>query len=111
MLRKFGERAERYRGGELRAELLSAPEEWELAKSMAAFPETVAQAARELNPALLTTHLFELARTYASYYHDHPVLHNEDPALVVSRIRLAEAVRQVLACGMELVGVPFLEKM
>jgi arginyl-tRNA synthetase len=78
---------------------------------MAAFPETVAQAARELNPSLLTTHLFELARTYASYYHDHPVLHNEDPDLVVSRIRLAEAVRQVLACGMDLVGVPFLEKM
>jgi arginyl-tRNA synthetase len=111
MRRKFAERAESFRGGEFRAELLSAPEEWELAKSMAAFPDTVAQAARELNPALLATHLFELARTYASYYHDHPVLHNEDSALVVSRIRLAEAVRQVLACGMALIGVPFLEKM
>jgi arginyl-tRNA synthetase len=111
MLRKFAERAERFRAGELRAELLAAPEEWELIKSMAAFPETVAQAARELNPSLLATHLFELARTYASYYHDHPVLHNEDPALVVSRIRLAEAVRQVLACGMGLIGVPFLERM
>jgi len=111
MLRKFGERAERFRAGKLRAELLAAPEEWELIKSMAVLPETVAQAARELNPSLLTTHLFELARTYASYYHDHPVLHNEDPDLVVSRIHLAEAVRQVLACGMEMVGVPFLEKM
>jgi arginyl-tRNA synthetase len=111
MLRKFAERAERFRAGELRAELLSAPEEWELTKSMAAFPETVTQAARELNPSLLTTQLFELARAFASYYHDHPVLHNEDPGLVVSRIRLAEAVRQVLACGMALIGVPFLEKM
>jgi arginyl-tRNA synthetase len=88
-----------------------AGEEWELIKSMASFPETMAQAARELNPSLLTTHLFELARTYASYYHDHPVLHNEDADLVVSRIRLAEAVRRVLASGMALIGVPFLEKM
>jgi arginyl-tRNA synthetase len=111
MLRKFAERAAQFRAGQLRAELLSAPEEWELAKSMAAFPDTVAQAARELNPSLLTTHLFELARTYASYWHDVPVLHNEDADLVVSRIRLAEAVRQVLACGMGLIGVPFLEKM
>ncbi len=111
MLRKFAERAAQFREGVFRAELLTAPEEWELSKSMAAFPETVAQAARELNPALLTTHLFELARTYASYYHDHPVLHNEDPALVVSRIRLAEGVRQVLACGLSLIGVPFLERM
>lgn len=111
MLRKFAERAERFRGGEFRAELLVAGEEWELIKSMASFPETMAQAARELNPSLLTTHLFELARTYASYYHDHPVLHNEDADLVVSRIRLAEAVRRVLASGMALIGVPFLEKM
>jgi arginyl-tRNA synthetase len=111
MLRKFAERAESFREGRLRTELLTAPEEWELTKSLSAFPETVVQAARELNPALLTAHLFELARTYASYYHDHPVLHNEDPDLVVSRIRLAEAVRQALACGMDLIGVPFLEKM
>jgi arginyl-tRNA synthetase len=111
MLRKFAERAERFRGGTLRPELLAAPEEWELSKAMASFPETVAQAARELNPSLLATHLFELARTYSSYYHDHPVLHNEDPDLVVSRIRLAEAVRQVLANGLALIGVPVLERM
>jgi arginyl-tRNA synthetase len=111
MLRKFGEREERYRGGAFRPELLSAAEEWELTRSMSAFPQTVAQAARELNPSLLTTHLFELARAYASYYHDHPVLHNEEADLVVSRIRLARAVRQVLACGLDLVGVPFLETM
>jgi len=71
----------------------------------------VAQAALELNPALLATHLFELARTYASYYHDHPVLQNEDADLVVSRIELARAVRQVLAAGLALIGVPFLERM
>ncbi len=111
MLRKFAERAERFRAGRLRAELLAAPEEWELIKSMGAFPESVAQAARELNPSLLASHLFELARTYASYYHEHPVLHNEDQDLVVSRIRLAAAVRQVLACGLTMIGVPFLEKM
>ena len=111
MMRKFAEREERFRGGTFRAELLSAAEEWELVRSMSAFPETVAQAARELNPSLLTTHLFELARAYASYYHDHPVLHNEEADLVVSRMRLAEAVRQVLACGLDLIGVPFLQKM
>jgi arginyl-tRNA synthetase len=111
MLRKFGQREERFRGGAFHPERLDQPEEWELAKSMASLPEVVAQAARELSPSLLTTHLFELARTYASYWHDVPVLHNEDADLVVSRIRLARAVRQVLANGMALIGVPFLEKM
>jgi arginyl-tRNA synthetase len=111
MLRKFAEREERFRRGGFRPEKLDRPEEWELVKAMAGFPETVAQAARELSPSPIATSLFELARTYASYWHDAPVLHNEDADLVVSRIRLARAVRQVLANGMALIGVPFLEKM
>jgi arginyl-tRNA synthetase len=111
MLRKFAERQERFRTGRFHPERLDRPEEWELAKAMASFPEVVAQAARELNPSLLTTHLFELARAYSSYYHDHPVLHNEDADLVVSRIELARALRQVLANGLALIGVPFLQEM
>jgi arginyl-tRNA synthetase len=109
--RKFAKLEGRSHTGRLRGELLAAPGEWELIRSMAAFPETVAQAARELNPSLLTSHLFELAHAYASYWHDYDILHNEDPDLVASRVRLSEAVRQVLACAMGLIGVPFLEKM
>jgi arginyl-tRNA synthetase len=111
MLRKFGERQKRFRSGRFRAESLDRPEEWELVKALASFPEVVAQAARELNPALLATHLFELARAYSSYYHDYPVLQNEDADLVVSRIHLARALRQALANGLAIIGVPFLEKM
>jgi len=111
MLRKFKERFERYRGGSLKPEFLAQPEEWQLVKQLAAFPPTLAQAARELNPALITAFLFELAKSYNGYYHDHPVLHNEDSDLVVSRIELAKAVLQVLKNGFALIGVPFLEVM
>jgi arginyl-tRNA synthetase len=111
MLRKFSERQKRFRTGRFRPELLDRPEEWELVKAMASLPEVVAQAARELNPALVATHLFELARAYSSYYHDYPVLQNEDADLVVSRIHLARALRQAVANGLALIGVPFLEKM
>ena len=111
MLRKFGERQKRFRGGRFQPERLDRPEEWELVKALASFPEVLAQAARELNPSLLATHLFELARAYSSYYHDYPVLQNEDADLVVSRIQLARALRQALGNGLALIGVPFLEKM
>ena len=39
------------------------------------------------------------------------MLQNEEADLVASRIALARAVRQVLANGMALIGVPFLETM
>ncbi|MBN1835967.1 MAG: arginine--tRNA ligase [Spirochaetales bacterium] len=111
MLRKFGERRERFAGGSFRPELLKAPEEWEILKRLSAYPDTVLLAARELNPSVLTAHLYELARAFSQFWHEHPVLQNEDADLVVSRISLARSVRQVLYNGMRLIGVPFLERM
>ena len=62
MLRKFDERRERYAAGRARPELLSLPVEWEIVKSAALFPETVAVAARDLSPSNVAVHLFELSK-------------------------------------------------
>ncbi|MBA7559088.1 Arginine--tRNA ligase [subsurface metagenome] len=111
MLRKFNDRKLEFQGGVFKPELLTQSDEWSIVKQMASYPESVIQAARELNPSIVTTALFELAQTFSHYYHDNPVLHNENPDLVVSRITLTQAVRQVLANGMDLIGVPFLDRM
>ncbi len=111
MLRKFQQRRERYRDGSLDVRLLDTADEWEIVKLLAAYPQVVALAAQDLNPAVVAGHLHELAKAFSRYYHDHPVLHNPDPNLVVSRIRVAEAVLQVLKNGLYLIGVPFLPKM
>jgi arginyl-tRNA synthetase len=111
MLRKFSERRQQYSSGQTRPELLSEPVDWQLVKRLAALPETVAQASRDLNPSILAAYLFELAKLYNGYYHDYPVLQNEDSDLVVTRIELARAVVQVLKNGCALIGVPFLEVM
>jgi arginyl-tRNA synthetase len=111
MLRKFEERKESFSGGRAAAELLALPEEWEIAKSLAFFPEIVAAAARELNPSVLTNYLFDLCKGYSRYYQDHPVLRNESRDLVVSRIALVREIRQVLKNGLVLLGIPFLEAM
>ncbi len=68
-------------------------------------------AARELNPSVLTTFLFELCKSYSRYYQDHPVLRNESQDLVVTRIALVRAIVQVLRNGLALLGIPFLEAM
>lgn len=111
MLRKYEERKDQFAAGRLDTTLISDGDEWDLIKLLSAFPETVQLAARDLNPGILTTYLFDVAKTFSRYYHDHPVLHNENPDLVVTRICLARAVVTVLRNGMKLICVPFLERM
>jgi arginyl-tRNA synthetase len=111
MLRKFDERRERFAAGRLKPELLTLPGEWEILKSAALFPETVAIAARELSPSNVAVHLFELSKSFSRWYQENPVLRNEDPDLVVTRIALVRAVVQVLKNGLRLLAMPFLEAM
>jgi arginyl-tRNA synthetase len=111
MLRKFEERKESFSAGTYSADALSLPEEWEIAKSLALFPETILTAARDLNPSVLTAYLFELCKSFSRYYQDHPVLRNEDAGLVLSRIALVRGVMQILKNGLALLGIPFLEAM
>lgn len=111
MLRKFEQRRERYTAGRLRPELLTLPGEWEILKSTALFPETVAIAARDLSPSNVAVHLFELSKAFSRWYQENPVLRNEDPDLVVTRIALVRAVAQVLKNGLRLLAMPFLEAM
>jgi arginyl-tRNA synthetase len=111
MLRKFEERRDRYAAGRLKPELLTLPGEWEILKSAALFPETVAIAARDLSPSNVAVHLFELSKSFSRWYQENPVLRNEDPDLVVTRIALVRAVAQVLKNGLRLLAMPFLEAM
>jgi arginyl-tRNA synthetase len=91
--------------------LLAAGEEWQLAKLVGEFPETLEQAAETRNPALVAAFLYETAKTFSRYYHDYPILQAPDPALAASRMALARGVLAVLRGGMDLLNIPFLEVM
>ncbi|MBN2049519.1 MAG: arginine--tRNA ligase [Spirochaetales bacterium] len=97
--------------GSFQGSLLKLEEERTLMKTLAEFPEAVEKAGRELNPSVLTAYLYRLSKVYSKYYHDYPVLRNDDPHLVASRMFLALAVRQVLRNAFYLTGIPFLETM
>ncbi|MGC9312392.1 MAG: arginine--tRNA ligase, partial [Sediminispirochaetaceae bacterium] len=111
MLRKYDERSEQFAGGQCRCELLKVVEERQLIQLIGRYPEVVSKAADELNPNVITSYLYELSRTFSRYYHDNPVLHNEDKDLVVTRIELSRTILQVLRNAYSLVGIPFLERM
>lgn len=111
MLGKYEERKAGMGEGIFTADLLTVPEEWELIKGLGRFQEVLEKSCTEMNPAVLAGYLYETAKTFSQYYHDNPVLHNEDPNLVATRIALAEAVLQVLKNGLFFINVPFLSSM
>ena len=91
--------------------LLGNDEEWELTNILADFPRTVEQAGRDHNPSLIAAALYNGAKVFSRYYHDNPILNNENPAVAKARLQLSLAVLQMLKSGFELINIPFLAKM
>lgn len=75
-----------------------------LLKRLAAYPEVVADSARELAPHAVANYLQELAKEFHAWYNSHKTL-VEDESLRNARLSLSAAVKQVLANGLQLLGV------
>ena len=75
------------------------------------FPRAVRDAAETCNPARLAGHVLEIARSFAQFYHDNPVLQAETPDLVAARLELCRAVQVVLQRGLRLLGIDAPEQM
>ncbi len=109
MMRKHGE--EIPAPGAIDPAVLKEDDEWELVKLIGDFPDVLDQAAEGLNPSVVVNYLYEVGRVFSKYYHDHPIVTQEDPSLRDARVVLAEAVRRTLRRGLELSVIPFLEIM
>ena len=110
MLRKAGEKDGEAGGGADFSLLITDPE-WELVKSLAAYPDAVGEAAANLDPSRLAGYLYELSKCFSRFYHECPILNCADPALSKARLELSRAVMFVLKDAFNLICIPFLNKM
>ncbi|MBP6705869.1 MAG: arginine--tRNA ligase [Achromobacter sp.] len=92
------------------AALLTAPTEFALMQRLAEFPQVVALAAQDLSPHHIAFWLRDCASDFHAWYNAERVL-VDDTALKLARLRLAATTRQVLANGLELMGVSAPERM
>ncbi|MBR5934134.1 MAG: arginine--tRNA ligase [Treponema sp.] len=91
--------------------LLTAPEEWELIRALGNFPEVISKAAENLDPSAVCAYLYDTSKLFSKFYQNCPILNSEDEVLKGARLYLAECTLTVLKRAMDLVLVPFLEKM
>jgi arginyl-tRNA synthetase len=86
------------------------PAEVELVKSLAGFPDLVAEAADRRGPHRLIGHVQETAKEFHQFYNQCRVI-GEAPDVQASRLALCRATKQVLATALDLVGVEAPEQM
>ncbi len=93
-----------------RLPLLTQPEEMEIIKLLANYPDLVEGAAHNLEPHRLTYFLTDLASRLHSYYYKHRFI-SEDADLTHARLWLVKAVQTVIAHGLGILGVTAPESM
>jgi len=86
-----------------------APEA-ELVKALAEFPDLVAEAADRRGPHRIVTYVQDTAKVFHQFYKQCRVI-GAEPDVERSRLALCQATRQVLATGLELVGVEAPDRM
>jgi len=69
------------------------------------------QAAEHYDPSIIANAMYQLAKDYHKYYHDHQILRAETDALRTWRLDLSTTVAQILQHGMNLLGIKMPQKM
>ena len=90
--------------------LLTLPEEIQLIKVIAGFPELIEGAASTLEPHRLTFYLNDLAAIFHSYHNKNKVI-SDDEKLSLARLFLVNSIRTVVNNTLRLLGVCSPEKM
>lgn len=80
------------------------PEELQILRKIADFPQEIAIAARTLAPQRIARYLLDLAGLFHSFYNHHRVL-NENSALQDARLLLMETIRITIRNGLKIIGV------
>ncbi|HEY0030871.1 MAG TPA: DALR anticodon-binding domain-containing protein, partial [Bacteroidia bacterium] len=87
------------------------PKEKELIIKLYSFNTMLAQAAAEFSPAIVANYVYDLSKEYSQYYHDTPILKEEQKDLVLFRLQLCNTIGTAIRSGMGLLGIEVPERM
>ena len=85
--------------------------EKELVKSIYDFEGVVEEAGNTFNPSLIANYIYEVTKLYNRFYHDCPILKEENTDVKVFRLQLSKLCAQAIANAMSLLGIVVPEKM
>ena len=87
------------------------PSEKELVMNLSNFKEVISRAAELLSPALIANYIYEVVKSYNSFYQNNPILNQEDENVKNFRLELSELTGKTIKKGLELLGIGTVNRM
>ena len=75
------------------------------------YPHTVREAGENYSPALVANYVYEVAKAYNHFYHDHVIVDDSQPEISSFRLILSELTSMVIRQSMDLLGIQVPERM
>lgn len=110
ILRKAAEKGIEYSASPMPKVELSA-KEIRLIKLLNTFPAKIAEGAQAYSPAVIANYAYDLAKEFNQYYHDAPILKEENEDVLKMRLVLIDTLSAVLRKAMGILGIELPERM
>jgi len=96
---------------EIKADKLVLPSEQQMIFQLAKYPDIILTTAQDFKLDRLAEYLFELAKTFAGFYHEAVVVQVENKDLTAARLSLVQAVGQTIKNGLWMMGIETIKEM
>lgn len=96
---------------QVKLEFMDSPEEIQLMKKLAEFPELIINTAESQEPHRIPHYLQDTASLFHTFYNKHRVLDSNRLELTQARLVLVDCIRTVLRNGLSLLGITAPESM
>lgn len=88
-----------------------SPKEVALIHEIKVFPDVLAEAAANQSPAHIAAYMYDLAKEYNQFYHDHPILKEENTDVAATRLAVSQKVAAILKTAGLALGIEMPERM
>ena len=111
ILRKAAEQGITFGTADVTTDLVPSAKEIRLIKLLGLYPGKIGEAVAALSPAIIANYAYDLAKEFNQYYHDTPILREEDAALLKFRLELISVLARTLRSAMDILGIQLPERM
>ena len=111
ILRKAAEKGLEYGPESVNADMPLSAKEVRIIKILNQFPAKIAEGGEAHSPAVIANYAYDLAKEFNQYYHDTPILREENEAVLKYRLTLISSLAKVLVKAMSILGITLPERM
>ena len=111
ILRKAASKGITYSASGIDSSLALNPKDVRLVKILNQYPDKLAEAGESLAPSVLANYSYDLAKEFNQYYHDNPILKEQDPGVLKMRLVMIDTVASVLEKAMGILGITLPDRM